>query len=105
MLETRPGKDKPVNEFSVKCPYCRADNADPFEVFALEAVDWTHCVACGEPFSFALLDCDACGEEGVFTWPSASEGLDLKALNCPSCHVRYGKSDEAAAEHELPDRY
>lgn len=87
-----------MTEFAVTCPHCDTANTDPFEVFPQNRLDWNLCADCQRQFHFAVMECDSCGEESIFTWKSDPGAVDLHAMTCGACGASYGHEDAAQVD-------
>ncbi len=70
---------------TVECPHCGQSEDDDFEVIDAARINSMRCPACAKIFHFALIECEGCSAEYVFSWTARPEVFALKPSTCMSC--------------------
>lgn len=77
----------------IACPTCGQGEIDDFELFDHCPVRHMRCGACSGSFYFGVFECENCGAECAFSWPSEPAPAQVRALACLACEQPYVGSE------------
>ena len=91
---------KPLVDASldIECPHCAHRETDEFEVTAPGDVTQTQCQSCARSFHFALLECEACGDEYIVSCTERSVALARLTAMCAPCLSKGVSHEDVGAE-------
>jgi len=68
-----------------RCAHCGHREDDGYESLDDQALLDIHCSGCRRAYVIAVLECDHCGEESLFSWTSSPTPDQFAQLNCVGC--------------------
>ena len=80
----------------LECPVCGQTEDDTFELIEDGRPCEQHCAGCGSIFHFAVMECEVCAAETLFSWPSRPTSEARASLKCSVCGQRFAEYETAA---------
>jgi type IV secretion system protein VirB11 len=95
----RPTREN-MPALQIHCPHCDHASEDLFGVLDPDAIDTMRCEQCANPFCLAIMECQRCAHEQVFTWGPQPPDVSLSMLTCETCGNTSRRNNGAVQEKE-----
>jgi len=82
----RPVQSSPLQ---FECPHCALVEDDEYELLDSDLPIDVRCSGCDRSYTVAVMECDACGAECLFSWMLHPAAEVFAQLGCVACGRRY----------------
>jgi hypothetical protein len=98
-MDTRRVGD--TSPLQVACPHCGHAEPDDYECLDGDCLQAIRCAHCASTFHVAVMTCEACANETLYTWTQRPTSQQFAALGCDSCDLPYPHHETAGTAPEL----